>query len=84
MQRLGFWHVWNTIQSPTGLHFYLDLEEPEQKDIAKDVVKMGCKATMAAKAQNSAQGLSQVRGAGGVAGCLQMLWVTLWPGDGHV
>lgn len=64
MQRLGFWHVWNTIQSPTGLHFYLDLEEPEQKDIAKDVVKMGCKATMAAKAQNSAQGLSQVRGRG--------------------
>ncbi|KAG1665958.1 hypothetical protein FOA52_003182 [Chlamydomonas sp. UWO 241] len=48
--RLGPWHVWMTLARPQGLHFYIDMTDTEQKDIAKEVLKMAVKATTAAKA----------------------------------
>ena len=36
IQRLGQWHVWTTLGRPQGLHFFLDLTDPEQKDVAKE------------------------------------------------
>ena len=41
MHRLGFYHVWATLSCPEGLHFRLDLTKPEQRDVAKEVVKVG-------------------------------------------
>jgi hypothetical protein len=58
--RLGYWHVWTTLGRPQSLHFYLDLTDQEQKDVAKDVVKLGCKASISAKAAAKAQGITQV------------------------
>ena len=58
IHRLGYWHVWTTLGQPHGLHFFLDLTEPEQKDVAKEVVKMGAKASVAAKAAAKAAGSS--------------------------
>ncbi|GAX83706.1 hypothetical protein CEUSTIGMA_g11131.t1 [Chlamydomonas eustigma] len=57
--RLGYWHVWTTLGRPQSLHFYLDLTDQEQKDVAKDVLKLGCKASIAAKAAAKAQGITQ-------------------------
>ncbi|GAX72927.1 hypothetical protein CEUSTIGMA_g382.t1 [Chlamydomonas eustigma] len=59
LNRLGYWHVWTTIGYPQNLHFYLDLTDPEQKDVARDIVKLGCKASMATKAAAKAQGSTQ-------------------------
>ena len=61
MYRLGHWHVWTVLGRPHGLHFFVNLTDPEQKDIAKDIVKLAVKATMQAKATAKAKGLTQVR-----------------------
>ena len=58
MNRLGHMHVWNTIQRPENLHFYLELTDPEQKEIAKVVIKQGIKLSVAAKAGAKAAGQS--------------------------
>ena len=55
-RRLGPWHVWTTLGRPHGLHFYLDLTDPEQKDVAKIVVKLGIKASTAVKTAAKAAG----------------------------
>ena len=55
---MGPWHVWTTLGKPHGLHFYLDLAIPEQKDVAKELVKMGSKASMAVRAAAKAAGSS--------------------------
>lgn len=37
-QRLGHLHVWESVgRQPQGLHFHLDLQDPEQKEVAKEV-----------------------------------------------
>eukprot|EP00798_Chlamydomonas_sp_ICE-L_P001749 gene1749-33158_t len=59
-QRLGHWHCWTTLGRPYGLTFYFDLTEPEQKEIAKEVVKLAVKATAQAKIANKNKGLTQV------------------------
>jgi len=40
MKRLGYYLVWATLARPEGLHFKLDLRQPEQRDVARDVVKV--------------------------------------------
>ena len=55
---MGPWHVWTTLGKPYGLHFFLDLAIPEQKDVAKELVKMGSKASMAVRAAAKAAGSS--------------------------
>ncbi len=52
--------MWTTLGRPHGLHFFLDLTDPEQRDIAKDIVKLAIKTTVAAKAAAKAKGLTQV------------------------
>jgi hypothetical protein len=56
MNRLGHWHVWSTLQSPENLHFYLEMTDPEQKEIAKIVIKHGIKLSVQAKAAAKAAG----------------------------
>ncbi|KAF5832617.1 hypothetical protein DUNSADRAFT_11434 [Dunaliella salina] len=58
-QRLGHWHVWTTLARPNGLHMYLDIKEPEQHDIARDVVKMAVKESLKSKAAARKQGQLQ-------------------------
>lgn len=41
MSALGSYHVWATLARPDGLHFRLDLTIPEQRDVAREVVKVG-------------------------------------------
>jgi hypothetical protein len=41
MAALGSYHVWATLARPDGLHFRLDLTQPEQRDVAREVVKVG-------------------------------------------
>ena len=53
---MGQWHVWTTLGKPQGLHFYLDLTIPEQRDVAKELVKMGTKASMAERSAAKATG----------------------------
>lgn len=60
MHRLGHWYTWTTLERPHGLHFFLDLREAEQRDIAKDIIKLACKTSMGAKAQAKQQGSTQV------------------------
>lgn len=57
MNRLGHWHVWSTLQNPENLHFFLELTDPEQKEIAKLVIKQGIKLSVQAKAAAKAAGL---------------------------
>jgi hypothetical protein len=40
MAALGSYHVWATLARPDGLHFRLDLTQPEQRDVAREVVKV--------------------------------------------
>ena len=58
IQRLGQWHVWTTLGRPQGLHFFLDLTNPEQKDVAKEIVKLAIKASVGAKAAAKAAGVT--------------------------
>eukprot|EP00198_Chlamydomonas_reinhardtii_P001211 XP_001690546.1 predicted protein [Chlamydomonas reinhardtii] len=37
MMRLGHWHVYSCLADPHGIAFALDLGEPEQKDIAREL-----------------------------------------------
>lgn len=46
MSRLGYYHVWNSVSRPEGLHFRLDLTQLEQRDVAKEVVKVRHIATL--------------------------------------
>lgn len=41
MSALGSYHVWSSLGAPDGLHFRLDLTQPEQRDVAREVVKVG-------------------------------------------
>jgi hypothetical protein len=43
MLALGSYHVWSSLGAPDGLHFRLDLTQPEQRDVAREVVKV-CQA----------------------------------------
>jgi hypothetical protein len=40
MSALGSYHVWTSLGAPDGLHFKLDLTQPEQRDVAREVVKV--------------------------------------------
>lgn len=40
MSALGSYHVWSTLARPDGLHFRLDLTQAEQRDVAREVVKV--------------------------------------------
>lgn len=40
MPALGSHHVWSSLGAPDGLHFRLDLTQPEQRDVAREVVKV--------------------------------------------
>lgn len=40
MSSLGSYHVWASLGAPDGLHFRLDLTQPEQRDVAREVVKV--------------------------------------------
>lgn len=71
MHRLGHWYTWTTLERPHGLHFFLDLREAEQRDIAKDIIKLACKTSMGAKAQAKQQGSTQVCVVGSV--CLRLV-----------
>jgi cytochrome bd-type quinol oxidase subunit 2 len=54
MSSLGSYHVWATLARPDGLHFRLDLTQNEQRDVAREVVKVG----------GSTSGLQSAGGAG--------------------
>lgn len=41
MAALGSYYVWSSLGAPDGLHFRLNLTEPEQRDVAREVVKVG-------------------------------------------
>jgi hypothetical protein len=41
MHRLGTAYVWSSLGRPDGLHFRLDLTLSEQRDVAREVVKVG-------------------------------------------
>ncbi|GLI64025.1 hypothetical protein VaNZ11_007186 [Volvox africanus] len=56
MIRLGFWHVYTCLADPHGISFSLDLGEPEQRDIARELVRMAVKETMRAKQDARARG----------------------------
>lgn len=57
-QRLGYWHVWSTLGDAHGLHFSLDLSDPEQKEVARDIVKTAAKESARARAEARAKGVS--------------------------
>lgn len=40
MSALGSYHVWSSLGAPDGLHFRLDLTQPEQREVAREVVKV--------------------------------------------
>lgn len=40
MAALGSYYVWSRMGAPDGLHFRLDLTQPEQRDVAREVVKV--------------------------------------------
>ncbi|KAG2448830.1 hypothetical protein HYH02_006181, partial [Chlamydomonas schloesseri] len=67
MMRLGCWHVFSCLGDPHGIAFALDLGEPEQKDIARELVRAAVKETMRARQD------AKARGSGGVAGNIQTL-----------
>ncbi len=46
MAALGSYHVWSSLGAPDGLHFRLDLTQPEQRDVAREVVKVGGMASV--------------------------------------
>ncbi|EFJ52507.1 hypothetical protein VOLCADRAFT_86673, partial [Volvox carteri f. nagariensis] len=56
MVRLGFWHVYTCLGDPHGIFFSLDLGEPEQRDIARELVRMAVKETMRSKQEARARG----------------------------
>ena len=62
LSRLGHKHVWATLGRPQGLLFYLDASDPEQKEIARELVRMGVKDTKAAKEAAKKEGRQQVGG----------------------
>jgi hypothetical protein len=45
MSALGSYYVWSSLGAPDGLHFRLDLTQPEQREVAREVVKVGCGLT---------------------------------------
>ncbi len=71
MQRLGYWHVYTCMGDPHGLSFSLDLYDSEQKDIARELVRMAVKETMRARMEaRRAPGMAGVSGGGWRAGAL--------------
>jgi hypothetical protein len=40
MSSLGSYQVWASLGAPDGLHFRLDLTQAEQRDVAREVVKV--------------------------------------------
>ncbi|KAG2501181.1 hypothetical protein HYH03_000996 [Edaphochlamys debaryana] len=56
MMRLGYWHVYTCLADPHGIAFALDLGEPEQRDIARELVRMAVKETARAKQDAKARG----------------------------
>lgn len=40
MSALGSYHVWSCLNMPDGLRFKLDLTQPEQRDVAREVIKV--------------------------------------------
>ncbi|PNW77510.1 hypothetical protein CHLRE_10g439750v5 [Chlamydomonas reinhardtii] len=67
MMRLGHWHVYSCLADPHGIAFALDLGEPEQKDIARELVRAAVKETLRARQD------ARARGGGGAAGNIQTL-----------
>ncbi|KAG2432898.1 hypothetical protein HXX76_008629 [Chlamydomonas incerta] len=67
MMRLGYWHVYSCLADPHGIAFALDLAQPEQKDIARELVRAAVKETMRARQD------AKARGGGGAAGNIQTL-----------
>ncbi|GFH09282.1 uncharacterized protein HaLaN_04391, partial [Haematococcus lacustris] len=69
LSRLGFWHVWGVLGRPYGLHWYLDLTDPEQRELAKELVKLASRETQRAKEAAKAAGMHQsVAQLGGLLG----------------
>lgn len=66
MQRLGYWHVYTCMGDPHGLSFSLDLYDSEQKDIARELVRMAVKETMRAR--------MEARRSPGMAGVSEGSW----------
>ncbi|GFR42397.1 hypothetical protein Agub_g3269, partial [Astrephomene gubernaculifera] len=56
MTRLGYWHVYACLADPHGIAFSLDLGEPEQRDIARELVRMAVKETQRARQEAKARG----------------------------
>eukprot|EP00775_Hariotina_reticulata_P013115 gene13115-13244_t len=50
MSSLGSYHVWATLARPDGLHFRLDLTQNEQRDVAREVVKVAVRKSLAERA----------------------------------
>ncbi len=55
-QRLGFLHVYSCLADPHGISFSLDLGEPEQRDIARELVRMAVRETTRAKQESRSRG----------------------------
>lgn len=51
MARLGFAHVWASLRRPEGLRFRLDLRAPEQREVARAVVKDAVAKSLAERAR---------------------------------
>eukprot|EP00879_Flechtneria_rotunda_P019180 GHRR01020138.1.p1 GENE.GHRR01020138.1~~GHRR01020138.1.p1 ORF type:complete len:540 (+),score=220.55 GHRR01020138.1:357-1976(+) len=56
MAALGSYYVWSTLARPEGLHFKLDLTQPQQKDVAKAVLKVAVRKSLAERAAAGVRG----------------------------
>ncbi|KAF8058470.1 LRRC74A [Scenedesmus sp. PABB004] len=55
MACLGSYHVWAALRAPAGLHWRLDLTVPEQRDVAREVIREAVRASLAERARSGSR-----------------------------